>query len=479
MNRFRSGLIPLFALLVLVACNSEPTGDLRNGPAELVAAPTQLFLEVGGIKTVEVGAVDAQGNALDFNYEVTSSGAGITVRRDSSFLPIFVDDSTLRAPAVGPRFRFIVQGTAYTATSFIVSAGGEDITIPVQVVPQNILEASFSTQTPGLGETVTITAPAGTRFSATSTVTGPDPAAFSQPFILSIAEDGSSMDVVLPPNLTEAQLTITDVVSESASSVLFAPRTALTVTTPVVPSFTGTYSTLTPAVNEAVTLTLSGATFDPATDLILGSGIPTITDLTTNSVTFIPAPGGVGLLVVNGVVLDALPQIPLSLAGAETDTMSVSADIPTIAGTGTPATAPTVITPALDRSSVLFDKPPYDGATIFDAYYRFVVTQEGLYTITVNWDIGDDIDLFLCPEAGVATFDCDFQAATGNHPEIGEYALTPGTYFIVADDFGPFIPAAPAVGTTLQINIDHAAPEPPAMAAARAKSAAAVRKTRK
>ena len=46
---------------------------------------------------------------------------------------------------------------------------------------------------------------------------------------------------------------------------------------------------------------------------------------------------------------------------------------------------------------------------------------------------------------------------------------------IVADDFG-----ADAVGTTLQINVDHAAPAPPAVKQALAvKAAAAVRKVRK
>ena len=37
MNRFRSGLVPLFALLAVVGCNSEPTEDLRGDPTQLVA----------------------------------------------------------------------------------------------------------------------------------------------------------------------------------------------------------------------------------------------------------------------------------------------------------------------------------------------------------------------------------------------------------------------------------------------------------
>ena len=47
MNRFRSGLVPLFAVLAIVGCSSEPTGDLRDTPPTLQASPSQLFLEVG------------------------------------------------------------------------------------------------------------------------------------------------------------------------------------------------------------------------------------------------------------------------------------------------------------------------------------------------------------------------------------------------------------------------------------------------
>jgi hypothetical protein len=132
---------------------------------------------------------------------------------------------------------------------------------------------------------------------------------------------------------------------------------------------------------------------------------------------------------------------------------------------------------------VFFDKPPFDGAALVDVYYKLVVTEAGIYRVTMNWDIGDDIDMFLCPEAGVATFDCDFGAATGAHPEIRSYPLTPGTYFIVADDFAaydtqgpggpPDLSTAPAVGTTLQLNVDHLPPAPPAVKAAPAPVASA------
>ena len=478
MNRFRCRMVPVLALLVAAGCSGDSFEPLQGSIDRIVATPSQLFLEIGQTKTVEVGAVDDAGDPLTFAYEVTNVGAGIAVRRDSTFLPIYIDDTTLAVPPQGERFRFVVRGTAYTSTSFTVSAGGVSLVIPVQVIPQSTLEADISNQNPVLGEVVTITAPAGTRFSATSEVTQPD-AGGAQPFLVSVAADGSSLDILLPPNLVDARLTISDVTTDAAPTVTFAPTTALGVTTPSVPTFTGTTSNLTPDVNEAITVTLSGSTFDPATTLLLGAGEPTITDLTATTVTFIPAPGTTALLVVNGVVLDELPEIPLSLPAPATDTISVSPDIPTTPGTDDPSTAPSLVVPGVDRSSVLFDKPPFDGATLFDAYYKLVITQDGVYTITLNWDIGADVDLFLCPEAGVDTFDCDFQAATGAHPEIGEYALAPGTYFVVADDFCGAVGCGAATGTTLQINVDHAAPAAPVVAAAKAKSAAAVRKMRR
>jgi hypothetical protein len=467
-------MVPVFALLLAAACSGDSFEEIQGDLDRLVAAPTQLFLEVGESKTVDVSGVDAQGNPLTFTYEVTNEGAGIDVRRDSTFLPVYVDDSTLQVPAAAERFRFVVTGTDYMVTSFTVSAGGQDIVVPVQVVPQTTLEAGISNQTPGLGEVVTITAPPGTRFAATSVVTQPDPTG-AQPFVVSVAADGSSLDVLLPPNLIDAQLTISDVTTDAAPSVVFAPSTALTVTTTAVPSYTGTFSNLTPAVNEAVTLTLgAGQTFDPATTLIHGPGAPTVTDLTATTVTFIPAPGVTGLLVANGVILPELPQIPLSLTAPDTDTISVSPDIPTTPGTTDPSTAPSLVTPGLDRSSVLFDKPPFDnGVSITDVWYKLVVTQAGVYTVTLNWDIGSDIDMFLCPDPGAITGACDFQAATGDHPEIGVFALDPGTYFVIADDFG-----FDAAGTTVQINVDHAAPAPPAVKAAQAR-ATSVRKARR
>src|SRR5215216_1163746 len=156
MNRLTSGMVSLIALLVVAGCSSDPTEDLR-GPAERIdASPTQLFLELGQTKTVDVSAVDAQGNQISSAYEVTAVGSGITVVRDSSYLPVYINDSTLAVPPEAPVFRFVVTGTAYGATSFTVSADDREIVVPVQVTPITAMDATFSDRTPALGDTITI-----------------------------------------------------------------------------------------------------------------------------------------------------------------------------------------------------------------------------------------------------------------------------------------------------------------------------------
>jgi hypothetical protein len=461
----------VFGLLLVAGC-SQDVGNPGEGTI-LSATPTQLFLEVGESKTVDVSAKDNDGNPVTADFVVTDPGSGIGVRRDSTFLPVYVDDSTLQVPPTAERFRFIVTADAYTSTHFTVTANGQTIDIPVQVVPTTTLEATISNPAPSLGETIRITAPAGTHFNATSTVTVPGAAA--QPFLVALDPAGAFADVILPPNLVESALTLTDISADATPELTYDPATSATVTTTAIPSFTGTTSNLTPAVNEAVTVTLTDATIAPDATLILGAGAPTITNLTTNSVSFIPAPGTNAQLVINGVVLTALPQIPLSLPAPETDTIKVAVDIPSVGGTD-PASAPTLVTAAEGFSSAFFDKPVFgDTPAGPTAYYKLIVTEAGVYTITLDWDIGSDIDMFVCPEAGVDAFDCDFTAATGDHPEEADFALDPGTYYILANDFG-----LDATGTTLSIAVLHGPPAPPAVKTAMMKAAeSTTRKVRK
>ena len=538
MNRLTSGMVPLFALLLVVGCTTEPTDDLRKGTARLDAAPSQLFIELGATKTVDVSAVDDQGNEISSAYEVTNVGSGITVVRDSTFLPVFINDSTLAVPPEAPIFRFIVTGTAYASTSFTVSNGAKEVVIPVQVIPQAGIAVTFSSVTPALGDTVTITAPAGTSFALTSTVTVAG--ATLQPLIVSQSE--TEIRFIPPPNINAA-LTISEVTSVAAPGLTFAPATTQILTTPLFdsldvtfstttptvgqtvtvtlpsplikfqptttinfpdelatpanfvvsadsttltfeapPNATGpglvdsvvfpgnfalslptrptviaenigttvaaTFSTLTPAVNQTVTVTApAGFGFDPAATIDFSGIAGEVLSQTGSAITFTPAPGTISPVNIAGVVLNSAPQFVLTMK--TTDTLAASATVPTAAGTDAPGTAPTLTTPGVGGTSAFYDAPDFAASDF--RYYKFVVGTAADYTITLDWTIGSDVDLFVCPSPIAAGFaNCDFAAASSDHPESSTFTLAAGTYILVANDF-----ALDAIATTLHFSISR------------------------
>jgi hypothetical protein len=255
MNRLTSGMVPLFALLLVAGCSTEPTDDLRNGATRIDAAPTQLFLELGASKTVDVSAVDDQGNQISSTYEVTAVGSGITVRRDSTFLPVFVNDTTLVVPAEAPIFRFIVTATAYASTSFTVSADGKDLVIPVQVTPVVAIDATFSDTTPALGDIITVTAPAGNTFTQTAVLQLPGAPDSLNPLIVERDPAGTFIRFIAPPNVN-APVTISEVVSASAPTLVLHPATQALLTTPLIDTVDVTFSTATPTLGQTVTATI-------------------------------------------------------------------------------------------------------------------------------------------------------------------------------------------------------------------------------
>lgn len=446
MNRLTTGMVPLLALLLAAGCSGDPTGSFRNGTAKLDAAPSQLFLELGESKTVDVSAVDDQGNQISSAFEVTSAGTGITVRRDSTFLPVFGSDSTLTVPAQAPVFRFVVTADAYGATDFTISANGKDVKIPVQVVAQNTIDAQISNLTPALAEVVTITAPAGVSFSPTTTAT--IEGATTQPADVVVAADGKSLTLILPPNIIDAQITLSDVVSDAAPTLTFAPATSLRITTPAITSFAGTFSSLTPAGGQPVTVTLTDATFDPATTLIFGGTTPIVTNISGNQITFLPVPGTIGLLTVNGVVLNALPQFSLSLPAGPTDSMTVGTTVAARPGTNAPATAPVLAFPAAGATSALYDAGTFTSPVCGEAndgvpcqLYKITLPTDDSLNATLAWSNTTDLGLYVLSSDGTTDTgqSCD---ASGNGADGGLEActitLTAGTYILAVVNFGPF-----------------------------------------
>jgi hypothetical protein len=177
------------------------------------------------------------------------------VRRDSTFLPIFINDSTLSVPPEAPVFRFIVTSTASGATSFTVSADGKDVVSPVQVTPVAALAATFSDTTPALGDTITITAPAGVTFTQTAKLTLPGAPDSLNPLIVERDPAGSFIRFIAPPNVN-APVTVTEVVSASAPTLTLHPATQALLATPLIDTVDVTFSTAAPTLGQTVTATI-------------------------------------------------------------------------------------------------------------------------------------------------------------------------------------------------------------------------------
>jgi hypothetical protein len=270
-----------------------------------------------------------------------------------------------------------------------------------------------------------------------------------------IAATGSGITVVRDPNYlgttvgapleSEAQFVVTAGASPIASSfTLTAGGLSLEIPVKVTPtSLAATFSNPTPAQNEPVTVTAEGYTFLPEAAISFG-GTPAIilaNDGTT--LTFLPTPGSTGPALVDGVAVNFLPTTPLSL---ETTTEITVAPLSSIGGTADPATAPALPVPAPGETTTIFDGPDFT-ATI-DHFYRLDIAEAGDYTVTLDWDIGSDIDLILCNDAACSA--PDFTGATANHPESATYTLAPGTYYVLAEDFG-----GDAAGARLTIQVSR------------------------
>lgn len=444
------------------------TFQVTSIPGTLAAAISNLTPALGDTIsiTAPTGILFTESSVLTFG-----GAAPDVVSQDASTI-VFIPFPNIAAPAVVSN----VGVTSNPNLTFTLST-------PDTVRTDSILDigSNVTPTAPALGDPVTLTLPVELRVIPESLAGITIAGAAVAPLSPAVSADSLTITFVPPPN-ADSFVVVPGIIARRLPQYPLLLATSVKVTTPVVGSVPSTVSDAAPDVNEAVTITSTdaGFTFGADAAVTVGAFEAVVSSVAGDgsSVTFIPPPAATGVVSVTGVQVAGFSLTLPSTAAP----ITVSAEIPTIAGTEDPATAPSLLTPDENLSSVLFDKPAYNNADRIDAFYELVVTQEGVYTVTVDWDIGTDIDLFLCPEAGVGTFDCDFQAATGSHPEVGEYALTPGTYFVVVEDFGTFTPPGPpipdAAGTSIQINVDHA---PPAAAAVRAATAGAssVRKLRR
>jgi hypothetical protein len=232
MNRLTSGMVALLGVTLVGACSGDPTGDLRNGVSYLTASPSTVNVTLGKSKPVQITAFDDQGNQISSAFEVTNVAPGIGVKRDSLYLPIYLNDSTLSVPPEAPTFQYLVTATGLAASHFTVAVGDKSVTIPVFVAPDP-LNVPISTLTAGATatDTTTITAPSPFIFSPSSFVTFDAGEAAT----LGVSGDGTQLFINAPPGAT-SKGTVTGLVVPYFPTAIVSDSTDAAVTIPAIPS---------------------------------------------------------------------------------------------------------------------------------------------------------------------------------------------------------------------------------------------------
>jgi hypothetical protein len=342
--------------------------------------------------------------------------------------------------------------------------------------------ATLSNQAPILGETVTLTLPAGVKVIPDSilppgSIGAPDTIGVladsglivegaTNPRDVVVSPDSSTITFVPSPN-SDSVVTVRGVVRQELPQFPQILSTTLKVTTPSVDSFPSSVSSATPAVNVPVVLTSTDPNFtlvDPAVVAIGGDSSAFVTAQTASSVTFLPAPGSTGPLGVGAVDVVGF-GLPLpSTAPA----ITTSATVPSLAGTGTPGTAPALAVPPVGGVTALYDSGTFDYAapilggafgTFPTRLYRLVVPAGEDITVTLNWNTGEDLGVYWFAADGVtepAELAPADDGGAGAHPESATNTFAAGTYLLAVVNFGPATP--PWIG----LKLETSATPPPA-----------------
>ena len=253
MRRLILGSVVSGSLLLLAACSGDPTDVLRGGVAKLNPSPSKLFVEQGKTTAVDVTATDDQGNQFVTPFTLSDVGSGITVQRDLTFRPVFVNDSQTGPPTADAIFRYRVTANDLVGTSFTVEAGGKSVVVPVAVVPApgTIPAAAVTQSGPTAQDTITLTMPAPYAFQGTA-------AAFldiGNAVILGRSPDGTSLKLfALPGTASLDSITGLNLPYMPAVPLVTTPASPVTVNTTVVAA-TGTDD---PATAPPITIPAAG-----------------------------------------------------------------------------------------------------------------------------------------------------------------------------------------------------------------------------
>lgn len=449
MNRVTRGTVVLATAIAMLSCKGDPTGDLRDGIDHLIATPGAIFIGVDSTKSVLVEAVDKQGNRLGTTFTLGNVGAGITVVSDDSFNLVYNTKGQLVPPSNWTRVQYLVTGVAGSGnSSFVVTAGGKSLTIPVRIVPDS---GSFtiSSATPTLGDTVTATAGPNFRFTPASVVS----VAGASVVTIGISADSTQITFIPGPGASgPVHVSGMIVTYTPALGGLIGTSGAVSLTTPPVSNIAAVLSTTTPNVNDNVTVTApAGIKFLPNAQVLFGgTDQQAVLSVAADSGSLVfraHKAGASGTITLNNIVLSFLTSVPI--ASSISSTVTVAAAITSLPGTDAFATAPVITIPAAGNTGGIVDAGAFAvGPAVCNAslggpcrIYTFTISTSRTFAVSASWQGTTDIGVYFTTAAGAitGTTGCDAKGAgAGGQPETCTATLAAGTYFLVVDSFAPF-----------------------------------------
>ncbi|MEP6591493.1 MAG: hypothetical protein ABJC19_09945 [Gemmatimonadota bacterium] len=305
------GAAGLAVLLAMSACANDATIDLMGPPTGVQATPTKAFTLKGDSVAILVRLVNDRNQAIASQFDVANVGAAISVAYDAAYRPDYATGGgTLQAPLIKPEQRYFAKGLALGTSTFNLTSNGLTQTVTVTVSPKT-LEAALN-KTTGLtyGDTVTITAPAGLKFTPTSAVTfatGPSS-------IASRSADSSSIKVVLGPG-TGGVATVTNVLRAYAPTtpLLTLVTTNAVVTTPTLTNIGPALSATAGLVaGSVVTITApAGLVFSQTSVVTFPTGAIAIQSRAADStsITIVIGPGTSGPATITKVGIVKAPAV--------------------------------------------------------------------------------------------------------------------------------------------------------------------------
>ncbi len=414
MNAVKRCLALIAATLVVGACSGDPTADEAGANLTIRATPGAVWVRRDLTAAVLLEAIDGTGATQPGTWTAGSLVGPVVATRDTSYLPNYTGTAANAQ-------QWIISSTAEGEGSVTFTGTGGSVTIPIRIAPAlDAFNVTVSNLTPAIAEVITVTAPAGIRFTAGTTVNFVSGAlntvnnGLAAPALQSMSADSTVLNVLPAPGAA-GRLEITGVASIGTPTLTTTARSDDSVFVPVLSSVAAVYSNAAPGNNQRITLTMPAnfkfrptSAFDRTTDTARFFVVSRSAD--SNSVVIFPSPGAAAPTRITAVKFAPLASLSLTLP----TTASFNFPLPNMGaddffgGGGAAAlgqmAAPTVV----NDVAVYFDTNGYlgpdnvgDGGISKEMDYIITFAAAGTYTIKMKFTgAATDLDIFLSTMAG-------------------------------------------------------------------------------